>query len=84
MITRTIKHTINLTPEELAFEFCRMSEKKQAAVFNEISKLTDSWTSPFCFQLQYITDSEVLTKEGRNIMELIGQYSTQQPKEKKP
>jgi len=81
LIKRTIEHTIELTPEELAFEFCRLCDDEQAKFFNEMGKLTDKWEKHFCFQLQYITDSESLTKSGRHIMELIGQYSekTQEP-----
>ena len=75
MIKRTIEHTIELTPEELAFEFCRLCDDEQVKFFNEMGKLTEEWERPFCFQLQYLSDNESLTTSGRHIMELIGQYS---------
>lgn len=74
MITRTYTNTIELTPEELAFEFCRMDDGEQAKFFNEVARLTKEWDRPFCFQLQNIIENKELTNEGRYIMESIGEY----------
>lgn len=74
MITRTFTHAIGLTPEELAFEFCRMDDDDQARFFSEVARLTNEWERPFCFQLQAIIDNNNLTNEGKYIMESIGEY----------
>jgi hypothetical protein len=77
MIKKTIEQVIELTPEELASEFCNSTDGEQSAFFNEISKITGNWKESlgFKFQLQYVTDNAELTDGGREIMALIGQYS---------
>jgi hypothetical protein len=75
MIKRNINAEIELTPNELAFEFCEMNADEQADFFNLIALLSASWDAPFCFQSQSITDSKKLTTEGRAIMASIGEYS---------
>ena len=77
MIKKTIEQVIELTPEELASEFCDSTDGEQAVFFNEISKITGNWKESlgFKFQLQYLTDNDELTEGGREIMNLIGQYS---------
>lgn len=74
MIERNIKITVDTTPEELAHEFCNMNDEAQARFFNSVANITEKWDRPFCFQLQYISDQPSLTKEGRYIMEAIGDY----------
>jgi len=78
MIERKITVGIELTPEELAFSFCNMGDNNQADFFNEVARITAKWERPFCFQLQYITDSERLTDEGREVMVSIGAYGEKQ------
>lgn len=75
MAERNINISVHLTPEELAFDFCNMSDSEQADFFNEVAKITDKWERPFCFQLQWLTDNERLTDDGRRIMRAIGDYS---------
>jgi len=75
MIERTPKIQIDITINELAKEFCGLVDEQQAEFFNIISDIAANWEHPFCFQLQCITDCGKLTQGGRNIMELIGQYS---------
>lgn len=74
MLQRNVMVDINPTPEELAFELSNMGNDKQAMFFNELARITEKWERPFCFQLQYLIDSPVLTKEGRRIMLEIGEY----------
>jgi len=68
-----------LTPQELASEFCEMDCDQQARFFNHIAKITIDWDKPFCFQLHKIMTSDILTFDGRWVMEQIGIYS--KPKE---
>jgi transposase-like protein len=43
--------------------------------FNQIAKNVANWDNPFCFQLHNIMTSDVLTLDGRWVMEQIGIYS---------
>ena len=83
MITITHDVNINLTPQELASEFCEMDFDQQACFFNQIAKITIEWDKPFCFQLQNIMTSHVLTVDGRWVMEQIGIYSKPSKEETK-
>lgn len=74
MIERKITVPVELTPEELAFEFCRMNGDDQAKFFSELAAITEKWERPFCLQLQFIIDNENLTQQGRRVMEQIGAY----------
>ena len=76
MIKRNQRIEVTPTPEELASEFCGLDADEQARFFNEIDKLSSKWDNGlFCFQMQALTDSEILTREGRCIMETIGEYA---------
>ena len=74
MIQREIKVPIEITPGELAFEFCNMNDEGQAQFFNYVAKISDKWDKPFCFQLQHLIDCPTLTDSGRRVMEQIGEY----------
>lgn len=69
---RDVTVNIELTPEEWAEEFALMGSDDQAKVFNHLAIIFDGW---FVEQLQRITDSPVLTTEGRDAMDKIGEYS---------
>lgn len=75
MIERKITLRMSLSPEELAFEFCDMIDSDQAKFFNEVHRITEKWERPLCFQLQFITDNEILTDGGRRVMSEIGSYA---------
>ena len=72
----------DITPAELAKEFCEMDADNQALFFYEIAIESRKWKKPFCFQLQNISDSESMTEEARVIMSQIGEYSRQNRKGK--
>jgi len=74
MLERKITIPIQITPEELASEFCNMGNDEQALFFNKVSEITSKWENPFCFQLQSIIDDKSLAQGGRKIMESIGEY----------
>ena len=75
MFERKITVDVWPTPEELAFEFCNLDDSGQAIFFNELYNLTEKWGRPLCFQLQYVTDNQLLTDGGRSVMSQIGDYS---------
>ena len=65
----------DITPAELAKEFCEMDADNQALFFYWISVEAKKWKRPFCFQLQEITDSKLMSPDGREIMHQIGEYA---------
>lgn len=71
---KEIQIEINLTPEELAFEFSEMDDRQQALFFNALAMYVKKWQKQFCFQLEAIIENEELTIEGKNIMGYIGEY----------
>ena len=74
MIEKKITVPVDLTPQELAFEFCNMSDEDQAEFFNSLAKIVENWQAPFSFQLQYLADCTTLTQDGKSVMKLIGEY----------
>lgn len=71
---RNIDVDINMSPENIADCFCDLHSDEQAIFFNRVAEVTATWGAPFCFQLQYIIDSNMLTREGEEIMCQIGEY----------
>jgi len=69
------EHIKELTPELIAAMFCDLGSDEQARFFNHIDKVASTWTAPFSFQLQEITDDDGLTLAGRRVMQEIGNYS---------
>ena len=66
---------VDITPEILAELFAELDADEQAMFFNHVDMVASKWQAPFCFQLQSITDSELLTLQGRRVMQGIGEYS---------
>lgn len=73
-ILRNIDVDIDMSPENIADYFCDLSSSEQAIFFNRIAEVTAKWAGPFCFQLQCIVSSNMLTREGKEIMRQIGEY----------
>lgn len=67
-----INVSIELTPSELAGEFCRLDADEMAIFFNEVASITKNWKS---FQVQAVQDSKFLDIYGRMVMRKIGEYS---------
>ncbi len=66
---------IDISPEQLAEEFCNMSCHQQARFFNAVHEVTKDWTVVgFVMQLQGVIDSPEFTAEARSVMKLIGDY----------
>ena len=71
-----IGNTISeITPEILAELFTNMCSDEQARFFNHVDVVASTWTSPWVFQLQGITDCSELNYGGRRVMQEIGEYS---------
>ena len=64
---------VYLSPELVAREFWDMDSNEQVQFFNELGRIISIEKLPF--QLQYVTDSPLLTEEARRIMSTIGEYS---------
>lgn len=77
MITKIVNVDVEveLTTEDLAILFCNLNSEEQAKFFNTIATEVAAWEHPFCFQLSYISSEPLLTKEAREVMEQIGEYS---------
>jgi hypothetical protein len=63
------------TPWELAQEFCNFDDTEQAAFFNYIHEIFETKKGELAQQLQFLCDNKYLTREGREVMRLIGEYS---------
>jgi len=74
-ITRKIDVEFNISPHEIAREFCGLDADGQARFFNSIAAIAIDWKHPFETQLTQITHSRQLTDEGRGIMRQIGEYA---------
>lgn len=70
-----LNNDIKISPKSLAIEFCDMDGDEMAEFFNEIKKQTQKWARQFCFQAQFINDSDLLDEGGREIMATIGEYA---------
>lgn len=73
-IERAITTQVHLTSLEIAAEFWEMDADGQAVFFNALAVLAEDKIS---MQLQYVTDSEILSPVGRNVMAKIGEYSVE-------
>ncbi len=77
MIKRMREIEIDLTVREISEAFCDMDADDQACFFNHLAAITAEWKQHFCFQLQAITDSPMLSDAGRSVMNRIGIYSVE-------
>jgi len=75
-ITRQVSVEVAPTIEELAAMIVHMSNGDQARL---ISAMAEEAKFSVTRQLQYVTDCPLLTKEGRALMRLIGDYSSPTP-----
>lgn len=73
-ITTEIEH--EPTPEELAIEFCNLYEDGQAKFFNRVAEIFNQPKHSLSMQLEYISQSKLLTSEARYLMAQIGEYSS--------
>lgn len=70
-----LNYDIKFTPEHLAELFCELDCAGMSRFFNEIHRLSSQWSGSFAQQMQFVTDSPVLSDDGRAIMTLIGDYA---------
>lgn len=66
------RSTVCITPEQLAVLFASMSSKEQAIFFSEVAEQGGDYMES---KLNIMVEHEELTKKGRLLMELIGDYS---------
>jgi hypothetical protein len=63
------------TPEELAIEFCKLYEDGQAKFFNRVAEIFNHPKHSLTMQLEYISQSKLLTNEATHLMGKIGEYA---------
>jgi hypothetical protein len=73
---REIEIDIDLSPEELAIELAKMDGDQQARFFNALAIQDVDWQFSWPMQLQLVTDSSELRSIGRDMMSMIGEYSS--------
>lgn len=74
-IKRNIEVEVDPTPQELAELFWKLGSIEQAEFFNKLGEIAGHHLP---FQMQYVTDDDVLTTDGRYAMSIIGIYSEAQ------
>lgn len=75
MIDRNIATQVELTPEELAVEFCIMDNEKQCRFFNAIGKeVRENWDAPFGFQMATVIDCGELDEDGIGVLNVIKDF----------
>ena len=74
-IRQIVAVDVEITPEEMAFEFANMDDDEQVRFLNELAQIVWKWEQPFAVQLQYITDNDALTTNARHLMQSIGAYA---------
>jgi hypothetical protein len=72
-VTITSNVEVTLEPEAIADAFAGMDCEDQAIFFNEVARIVKTWTGSFELQMAHVSDEGVLSKEGREVMRLIGQ-----------
>jgi len=66
---------VEVSPAQLAEEFCNLYENGQAEFFNKIHEVFASkpeWS--FAMQMHYVSVSPELNSKGRFVMDKIGEY----------
>jgi hypothetical protein len=76
-IKRTVPVEVYPSPEEIAEALWSMDQHEQAKFLNALALQAGHI---LVLQLQAITDSEVLTHEGRRLMSLMGDYAQKESK----
>ena len=65
MLKKYIYTETEISPEELAAEFCKLGSKDQAIFFNEIYTITQEWKAGISMQMEYLSQENELTAGGR-------------------
>jgi cytochrome c551/c552 len=74
-IKKTIEVGFDPSIKDIAELFCDLDADAQAEFFSEVAAIVNGPDWSFPMHLQYVTDSQELTAEGRSIMCQIGEYS---------
>lgn len=76
MISKNINVEFEITPTELAYQFCLMDAEEQAEFINIAGRTASLWNRTLSFQLQAIVDTGKLNNYGKEFMRKIGDYSS--------
>jgi len=72
---RNMDIIVELTPYELANDFCNMDADEQALVFAYIKQISDTWTHSLSWQINAITLSNQFSDDANKFMRLLGDYA---------
>jgi len=72
---RRISMLIELSPYELATDFCDMGADDQALVFAFIKRISDKWEHSLSCQINAITLSDQFDDDAEKFMQLLGDYA---------
>ena len=80
MISKSID--IQLTPDELASEFFKLSASAKALFFNCLFNTNPGWHDGFCTDMSKVQKNPKLSEGGKRVMKIIGDFSEYSEKEK--
>lgn len=68
---------VPITPRMIGRVFADLSDDHQVDFLNAVAERIAEWPGHcgFLMQLQWITDSDLLTKQARSLMRSIGEYA---------
>lgn len=75
MIERKIDIEVEITPKELAEEFCNMDADQQAIFLNSIYDNFREWDDSIQMQTQAIVNSKNFKYGAKKIMQIFGEYT---------
>jgi hypothetical protein len=75
VFTRSVEISVGPTIEELAKAIIDLGSDEQAELISKMAELAVKTDFSVPMQLQYVTDDPGLTRQGRALMRLIGNYS---------
>lgn len=75
LILTSVAVDIEVSPEQVAKLFTDMDTEQMAYFFNEVARITDTWTASFVIQMFRLSDDENLSDDGRKIMQTMGTYA---------
>jgi|688.fasta_scaffold127756_7 hypothetical protein len=75
MITRSVYLDVELSPYELAQEFCNMDAEQQAMFLNHVASISEDWDGTFVEQVQAIVNSNGFLNGANKVMKIFGEYA---------
>jgi hypothetical protein len=73
---KLVETEVEIDVEELAALFCNLDNNEQAEFFNHVSKISESWEAQNALeeQMRGIADSTALSRRGKYVLGLLGDF----------